>query len=710
MNTNLHLQVDGGNGSYSSPASIVTEDEEDWEDYIEGGYHPVQIGETYNNGRYTVVRKLGWGHFSTVWLAKDTKLDCHVALKVVKSAPRYTETALDEIKLLQRLITSKIPPSTPVDPQQPQVSPALTHPGRSHVISFLDHFRHKGPNGVHVCMVFEVLGENLLGLIRRHQQTGVPVPVVKQIAKQVLLGLDYMHRCCGVIHTDLKPENILISIPDVEDVIRAELSNSSNQPSLIGVPPSIGRGGNQTPRSESSAIAHSQPLPSPSSSIGSSSSGFGGRISSSASVDKMAFTMSKIDDMSLKEGPGANGGKGKGKEEGKGQENGKTPGTDATGAPSKKPKPKSQPGPSLLSQQAPTNKKEEPTQNTSTQPPMSLEDKITVKIADLGNATWIEHHFTDDIQTRQYRCPEVILGGKWGPSADIWSLACVLFELITGGDYLFDPASSSRYSKDEDHIAQIMELMGPIPPTVALTGKYSAEFFNRRGELRHIKKMRYWPLDNVLHEKYLFPQAQAELLANFLSPMLRLDPETRASAMECITIGQNGWLEGVGTVKGQEDVVRRFGIADQRRQQQEQQGKPKKENASKDGGGMPTLITPGNPDEDGTTGGPIGYILGGVGGTAVLGSIGYAAGGLLPALFGGYIGGLEASLTAGGMKVPKTDKGKGGGQGQAQDTGTASITVEALDAAAKEMQDSWGDAMKGVEDHAIPPGPSSKTK
>jgi serine/threonine protein kinase len=50
-------------------------------------------------------------------------------------------------------------------------------------------------------MVFEVLGENLLGLIKRHQNKGVPMPMVRQIAKQVLLGLDYMHRCCGVIHT-----------------------------------------------------------------------------------------------------------------------------------------------------------------------------------------------------------------------------------------------------------------------------------------------------------------------------------------------------------------------------------------------------------------------------------------------------------------------------------------------------------------------------
>ena len=60
-----------------------------------------------------------------------------------------------------------------------------------------------------------------------------------------------------------------------------------------------------------------------------------------------------------------------------------------------------------------------------------------------------------------------------------WSLQ--IFELLTGGDYLFDPASGSRYSKDDDHIAQIMELMGEFPKSIAFSGKYSADFFNRKG-------------------------------------------------------------------------------------------------------------------------------------------------------------------------------------------------------------------------------------
>lgn len=61
-------------GSYTSHSqSIMTEEEEDWEDYVKGGYHPVRIGDTFSDGRYIILRKLGWGHFSTVWLAKDSK-------------------------------------------------------------------------------------------------------------------------------------------------------------------------------------------------------------------------------------------------------------------------------------------------------------------------------------------------------------------------------------------------------------------------------------------------------------------------------------------------------------------------------------------------------------------------------------------------------------------------------------------------------------
>lgn len=494
----------------------------------------------------------------------------HVALKVVKSAPHYTETALDEIKLLQRLVAAN-----------------PNHAGRRHCVSLLDHFKHKGANGSHVCMVFEVLGENLLGLIKRYQHRGVPPHIVKQIAKQVLLGLDYMHKECGIIHTDLKPENVLICIEDVEAVVEAELrTNPAAVPTkLVGVPPSQGRGGTQTPRPESIFITGSQPLPSPSSSLG-----------SSPMFDKWAFGMSKIDKPSSSSLLGSESETGVKSDDSAGPASA----SSSRGPPLEREKTAEaigqgveqmtttesfgsktaghhaqQKGPSLLSQQAPIYKAEaEPNSTCSNQTtdgaaenvvdgnsyhapapaagdpttlpppppydPSSLE-KITVKIADLGNACWVDHHFTNDIQTRQYRCPEVILGAKWGTSADVWSASCMFFELLTG-DYLFDPAAGSKYNKDDDHIAQIIELLGDFPKSLAFSGKYSADIFNRRGELRHIHKLRFWPIMSVLQEKYLMPLEEATRLASFLQPMLKLHPEKRASSSDLL---DHEWLDGI---------------------------------------------------------------------------------------------------------------------------------------------------------------------
>jgi serine/threonine protein kinase len=87
------------------------------------------------------------------------------------------------------------------------------------------------------------------------------------------------------------------------------------------------------------------------------------------------------------------------------------------------------------------------------------ENDLQVKIADLGNACWTFHHFTEDIQTRQYRLIEVILGAGYSTSADIWSLACMAFELATV-DYLIELHSGDNNSRDEDHIAHIIELLG----------------------------------------------------------------------------------------------------------------------------------------------------------------------------------------------------------------------------------------------------------
>lgn len=186
--------------------STEDEEQEDSSDYCKGGYHPVKIGDLFLN-RYHVTRKLGWGHFSTVWLCWDLQvryLDTinqssftptintgrfdtmlqdkrFVALKIVKSASHFTETALDEIKLLK-----DVRDTDPTDPK------------RNKTVQLLNDFKISGINGLHVCMVFEVLGHNLLKLIIKSNYRGIPRNNVKRVIRQVLEGLDYLHNKCKI--------------------------------------------------------------------------------------------------------------------------------------------------------------------------------------------------------------------------------------------------------------------------------------------------------------------------------------------------------------------------------------------------------------------------------------------------------------------------------------------------------------------------------
>ncbi|OAA34825.1 Protein kinase-like domain protein [Beauveria brongniartii RCEF 3172] len=483
--TYLSTYLGSPSSSSADEPAENTADEEDSEDYCKGGYHPVQVGENFRDGKYTVVRKLGWGHFSTVWLSRDNNSGKHVALKVVRSAAHYTETAIDEIKLLNRIVQA-----------QPD------HPGRKHVVSLLDSFEHKGPNGTHVCMVFEVLGENLLGLIKRWNHRGIPMPLVKQITKQVLLGLDYLHRHCGIIHTDLKPENVLIEIGDVEQIVKKVVKNDTGDKEN-------NRNGRRRRRT---LITGSQPLPSPLNSSFNHSNLFPS-ATSQASLGEM-LEDAKKKDSSPKDGQSQ---------------------TDKTAD-------------MLTREVSSISLDKSPTAATGEKRKAEdahASDIISVKIADLGNACWVNHHFTDDIQTRQYRSPEVILGAKWGASTDVWSMAAMIFELITG-DYLFDPQSGTKYGKDDDHVAQIIELLGPFPRT-CLTGKWAQEIFNRRGELRNIHRLRHWALPDVLREKYHFKEDEAKRISAFLSPMLELIPDKRANAGG---MAAHSWLEDTAGMKG----------------------------------------------------------------------------------------------------------------------------------------------------------------
>ncbi|XP_056242307.1 SRSF protein kinase 2 isoform X3 [Seriola aureovittata] len=815
------------------------EEQEDPADYCKGGYHPVKIGDLFN-GRYHVIRKLGWGHFSTVWLCWDIQVKNFVAMKVVKSAQHYTETALDEIKLLRC-----VRESDPIDPNKDMV------------VQLIDDFKISGVNGIHVCMVFEVLGHHLLKWIIKSNYQGLPLPCVKSIIRQVLQGLDYLHTKCKIIHTDIKPENILMC---VDDAFVRRMAMEATEWQKAGAPPPSGSAVSTAPQlkpvgkisknkkkklkkkqkrqaellerrmleiealereaekkeerakegGEKGALEHNRssplqpPPPGPSMALGESdeddddeedgedeeeeggererpirltnhtcaappqeqsevphitdgdpdeeeeedddeptpvaekeapippTSEEGSGEPTQADVEEEEGeeedeeeeeeeaalkgtedeneeeeAEEKVEQEEEEEDEEEEGEEEKEtereenakeepkserktekeavveEEESKEQEQGedeedeeedeeeeeeedeededeedddddtttdlvtentspikphnnktnlaKTNGHVLLGSEGLKPNPGTPPPPSptpepLLcplveselsytdrdnslssgyemyngelcepgltngssdrhlgtmplfpdlpldpepgnpmpvgtadigagpSPNSPAADRSRTVSSSSTGDTPKVRaraadllinpldprnaESIRVKIADLGNACWVHKHFTEDIQTRQYRSIEVLIGAGYSTPADIWSTACMAFELATG-DYLFEPHSGEDYSRDEDHIALIMELLGKVPRKVVAAGKYSREFFSKKGELRHITKLKPWSLFDVLVEKYGWSHEDAGHFTHFLLPMLEMVPEKRASAGECLN---HPWL------------------------------------------------------------------------------------------------------------------------------------------------------------------------
>ncbi|XP_042043213.1 SRSF protein kinase 1-like isoform X1 [Salvia splendens] len=478
------------NSGDRSETSDYTSEDEGTEDYRRGGYHAVRIGDTFKHGRYVVQSKLGWGHFSTVWLAWDIQKSIHVALKVQKSAQHYTEAAMDEITILKEIDEG--------DPEDKKC-----------VVKLLDHFKHSGPNGQHVCMVFEYLGDNLLTLIKYSAYRGLPLHKVKEICFHILVGLDYLHRKLSIIHTDLKPENILL----LSRIDPSKDPTKSEAPLIL--PTSKGKIAFESQTSKDvkgscSDLPKNQKTQTRRKANPAVSRCAGNEASEEAELDNEA---SGPEDSH--EGNKSNG-------EGRcdasilGAENNDEISDGYTGT------------------------KDIKRGSRSARQKLLAEVDLKCKLVDFGSACWIHKQFTSDIQTRQYRCPEVILGSKYSTSADMWSFACICFELATG-DVLFDPHSGENFDRDEDHLALMMELLGMMPRKVALGGRYSRDFFNRFGDLRHIRRLRVWPLVKVLSEKYEFREHDASEMADFLIQILDFVPEKRLTAAQCLN---HPWISG----------------------------------------------------------------------------------------------------------------------------------------------------------------------
>lgn len=128
----------------------------------------------------------------------------------------------------------------------------ITSPGANKILGLLDKFEHSGPNGNHVCLVFKAMGPDMSKYRRLFPKLRIPLPLMRDISRQLLLALSYLHGTCGVIHTgsreppsyffmfltvpaNIKPSNILIETRAIDEMFQKAPSEAfqSDTPQLI---------------------------------------------------------------------------------------------------------------------------------------------------------------------------------------------------------------------------------------------------------------------------------------------------------------------------------------------------------------------------------------------------------------------------------------------------------------------------------------------
>jgi serine/threonine-protein kinase SRPK3 len=302
--------------------------------------------------RYLLLKKIGYGSFSSVWFVLDWTEMKYYAMKIYNDED--FEEGVNEIKILKM----------------------ITKTNCKYLMSMIDYFIYEtkidDKKYRHPCMVFELMVGSLYELGKyEYEKKGIPMNIIEKIIPQMVEGINVLHKDLEIIHGDLKPENILIRGYCVEIETFINYINGLNLKKL-----------------------HSE-------------------LKSLEKVCK--YISEKLDDVEVDETK-------------------------------------------FIDQK--------------------YLDNIEICITDFGSIVPKKKFSTEEIMTRYYRGPEILLELKHNFGSDIWALGCLIYELIVG-KILFDPDKDDIRSRDYNHILLINQYIGKIPKTMLDGSPLKREFYKR---------------------------------------------------------------------------------------------------------------------------------------------------------------------------------------------------------------------------------------
>lgn len=513
------------------------------------------------NDRYILIDKIGSGTFATVWSCYDIKTKNYLAVKIQDIEEH--ECAMDELTFHNTMLKG-----------------GNVGGAHNYISTMLDFFVFESDYGSHDCFVFHLAACSTYDIIRyiKYSKNEEVSPLsllnIKRIIYQTLLAIKSINENYNLLHADVRAENILVigsnkkldlfksifDLKQIEKLVLLKKKKFIKKYKKKKLPAEI-----ETQFYEESSIGYIQKI-----------------------LQDERFLEFKSDDS--------------GEDKSHDEDSGSYSSDSGSGSlshsmsvsgsnPSPNPNSKSQPKPCknglCTLNSKPINNNDNTTDNDKINIECNLKrryehydsfrdldefinevpcdeiihdkeintlpldtkylEKIQIKLTDFGSACFSDKKY-NMIQARHYRAPEVIIGYQFNESCDIWSLGCLLFELITG-DVLFKPNKSPYISRNKHHLYKMYQLLGPIPNNMIEKCKYRKIFFNHDYTLKIDKRIVELKMFDFIRSeinsrsvRIVLSDDELNQLIEFLMLTLEYDPEKRGKAC---TLINHKWFDNI---------------------------------------------------------------------------------------------------------------------------------------------------------------------
>jgi|SaaInlStandDraft_5_1057022.scaffolds.fasta_scaffold06427_5 serine/threonine-protein kinase SRPK3 len=448
--------------SYSSNASLSSDDE-----YY--GDNGEEFRNNVLNNRYCLIEKIGYGSYSSVWLAYSITDNKFYAIKI-QNAEDYDD-GLEELKILRRIKELN--------------NNNLIHLVEGFEIIKKDKIKKKIKKGKKiiikrtidtkkfVCMVLPLMAGSIYSLIREGKyKNGLDNRLLRLCIDTILKATFDLHNKLKVCHTDLKPENILVSgmsvrvselideymKVDLKSIYDKNLSNEltnkkldiknlKHKKKIRKIKSKILHQCHKSILDNIISLNNDSDSDSESDSIDNTKSDSDTVNNSSSSDSRHEYSV--IDEKYL--------------------------------------------------------------------------NNCSIALTDFGSNIKIKELDNEELQTRYYRAPEVILGTHYTEKIDVWSIGCIIYELYTGR-ILFDPDKDSDFSRDFHHLYLIEELCGKIPKEIIKRSPKKDEFF-KKNKLKCKKNIESVDISTIIRNKDNIDP----FIINIIKKCLIINPQERPS-------------------------------------------------------------------------------------------------------------------------------------------------------------------------------------